>query len=452
LVEVKYIGPHPSVTIDPELWPESPVVAKAGTIACPDDVGASLAEQSTWELVAANPFSSTYTKVPSVFARDATSMARLSSAEIAATNYAQKAANQLLYTLKAQENKYFGYSGLGKGGSSGEGNQVVANWKSFTPTLYVVPKSQPRSKVWLVKSNTSEEVRSKAEDPFALQGRWESVPLPTSSLLSAFGEQLWPEGSDKEIIVWCPATGEYWEFWGFSKFASGEHAGEYKAGFGGYLANAATSNGVLPNNWGARASGLAAAGGSISLSDLTRVLNGGKIGHALSVALVVTKGPANSAALLPATRNDTHENTAGTSETNPAFGAVDAVPEGTLLTFPKESSASEYMSLATEPLSCAAYEAVREHGMYVADTSITSAAFYVADARTLGTIYCDTNRNPYAGWKGAEPTATTVNTEINNKVPGVEAAAAAIKESFLGTKSLFAKWPVRNLEQVIPTA
>lgn len=383
----------------------------------------------------------------SLLTQDATKLARASEAEVVANNYAEKAANQLFYTVTAQSGKFFGYAGVGKGGSSGEWNQVSANWKSFTPAFYTVPSNQPRVKVWLVKSASSEEVRSKAEDPTNLAPQWLSVPVPTSGLIPNAG-QIWPEGTDKETVFYCASTDEYWEFWGFSKFAAGEHAGEYKAGFGSYIANISQSNGVQPNNWGARASGIAATSGNISHADLVRVLRGGKIGHALGLALVVTK----ASHLAPATRNDTHENTAGTAETNPAFGNVDAVPEGAWFAFPAASSASEFINIVTEPIAAAIYEAIREYGLFINDTSVTSSAFYISDPRVLGTPYADTTVNPFAGYAGTEPNPTAIAEKINAFVPGswTDGTLPVIKENFLNNKSVFTKIPWRKLEQLAP--
>lgn len=384
----------------------------------------------------------------SIFAADAKLLPAASGAELA-NNYAPKLANQMLYTLAAQSGKFFGYAGVGKGGSAGEGNQVGANWKSFTPVLYVVPASQPRVKVWLVKNNVSEEVRSKAEDPTNLQGSWLSVPVPTAALIPN-ANQIWPEGTDKEVVIWCPATDEYWEFWGFSQFAAGEHAGQYKAGFGGYVAQASLSNAVLPNKWGARASGLAAAAGSISQADLVRVMRGGQIGHGLGVALVVTKGPAGSAFLAPATRNDAHENTTGTAETNPAFGAVDAVPEGARFRLPSTAHPSDFVNTTTEPVAAAVIQSMIDHPLVVTDTSITTSAFYINDARSLDTPYSDTLWNAWAGWEGAEPKPATINEKVNAFVSAsrTDPTLQHIKENLLNTKSIFAKIPWRSLEHL----
>lgn len=407
-----------------------------------------MAGDGAWWDIGSAPFNE-----GSIFTEDATSLARVTQAELEANNYPQKVANQFFYTLKAQEGKFFGYAGLGKGGSTGEGNQVVANLRSFTPAIYIVPAGQPRVKVWLVKSNVSEELRSKAEDPFNLQGTWGSVPVPAAALIPN-GEQIWPEGTDKEVVIWSPSTDEYWEFWGFSKFAVGEHAGAFKAGFGAYVAPVSKSSGVLPNKWGARASGLAATGGDISMADLVRVLRGGKIGHALGAALVVTKGPAGAAFIAPATRNDTRENTAGTAETNPAFGSVDAVPEGAWFAFPAASRASEFVNTATEPIAAAVYEAIREHGLFINDTSVTSSAFYINDPRELATPYSGIGVNPFAGWEGAEPKPSTIQENINVHVPEswTDPTLPHVKENFLNTKSIFAKLPWRTLEWLAPRA
>ena len=77
------------------------------------------------------------------------------------------------------------------------------NIDQYSPPVYVVSDNQPT-------------VRVKAErayDPTwtfePIRQQWESVPLPDSFQPSA--------GSDKEAIVYQPATRHYWEFWGMEK-------------------------------------------------------------------------------------------------------------------------------------------------------------------------------------------------------------------------------------------
>jgi hypothetical protein len=153
----------------------------------------------------------------------------------------------------------------------------------------------------------------------------------------------WSEGTDKHMVIWCPATNEYWEMWGAGIWAApawkaatayalhnvvlsggklyecikamtaGEDVeppeathwkempcknGEYKFAYGSYSSEASEWNGICPNQWGAKACGFAAVGGSITLSDLTRVLRGGKIGHAIGVNVLCMKTPT----LAPSTR------------------------------------------------------------------------------------------------------------------------------------------------------
>ena len=105
--------------------------------------------------------------------------------------------------------------------------------------------------------------------------------------------------------MWQPSTGHLWELWRVL-----QEGGHWTACWGGEIANAYTSDGVLPAPFGAGASGLSLLGGQIHLEDLER----GTINHALEVLMPDT---AAGTFVWPADRTD------GTSS------AADAIPEGT---------------------------------------------------------------------------------------------------------------------------
>jgi hypothetical protein len=314
-------------------------------------------------------------------------------------------------------------------------------------------------KVWLVKEEGAEETLDETEAHIALRAGLTSVPLPAPA--EVLGGSLPSAGSDAICAVWCPATDEFWEFRRLKTFAAGEHKGEWKCPIGGYAHPASTANGVFPTgvglSMGNSASGLMRTGGMITIADLIRVLRGGKIGHALAVTAPVTKSPANSAFLAPATRNDTRENTTvfleDGSTANPSKGTVDAVPEGLWCAFPAASKASEFG--ITKPVAAAIYEAIREHGLFVRDSG-PNCSFNLEDARALPVGH--PHINPFAGATSVGNTATQINEYVNTPLEALvgsvwkDATLPALEEDFHAENAgyLFAKMPWRTLEQLKP--
>ncbi|MGO9759970.1 MAG: hypothetical protein ACLP1Q_01755 [Solirubrobacteraceae bacterium] len=380
---------------------------------------------------------------PSIFRDDATLLAR-SSSQV----FKEKLANQCFYNRASQTGHFFGYEGLGYGGVSEDFN-VFLNWKSFTTAVYYVRPNVPRVKVWCVQQNVGTE--ETLQEPGAhddLQGSLESVPIPNPALIPH--GQIQPAGTDRDVVILCPATGEMWEFWRFGQFLKGTHLGEYKCAFGGYTNSIAGFDGVWPNEWGLSASSLGILGGVITMADLVRLLRGDPLGHALGIAVLVT---ANEH-LAPATRNDHKENTFEFLEDgvtpNPAFGAIDAVPEGLWCAFPAASRASEHG--ITGPIASKLYEAAREHGIVVHDGA-GNPAFDLADPRQLGTPYSDTLVNPFAGATYLEEKGTR-ESYINSLVPEgwTDPTLPVITENLNGATGLFSKFPWRDLEQLEPRA
>jgi hypothetical protein len=298
---------------------------------------------------------------------------------------AAKAANQMNYNNVGHS--FSGYAGTGWSTASGV-KYTKANLTTFTPSLFVVSGVEPTQKVTFVKENGEAQP---AEEANGLQAGFEAVPMPDVTKVA--GAKLTADTGDSEICIVRPSTGEMWEMWKF--FGT---SGAYTFRYGAYLPNFRASNGVLPNNWGARATSLALIGGLITMQDLVDILMGGSIGHALAVAMPAT-GPGWVG---PATRSDKgagqydtflpelHEGAA-----NPAYPYVDAVPEGSWFRFPPGSRAGEHG--LTKYLEVAVYEAIRRHGMFVADAGSENPHFYIETPLSIGSAYSWARVNPIAG-------------------------------------------------------
>jgi hypothetical protein len=375
----------------------------------------------------------------SIFREDATVLARSTSQVLK-----EKLANQLYYSSAAQTGKFYGYAGMGYGGF-GEGFATVVGATSAVTALYVVSPQLPRAKVWLVKEEGGEEELRPSGFSSNLQSFLEEVPMPdpARTLLGA----LEPIGTDRVIVIWCPGENKMWEMHRLGKKAKSQEgtlAGEWKCGNAAYYPQMTSSNGIPENKWGTSASGLGLLGGQITTRDLVRALRGEALGHALRLAVPVRRNEY----VAPAVRNDYGENGFEFQKDgvtpNPAFGAVDAVPEGLWCAFPSASRASEHG--ITTPLAAAMYEAMREHGVVVTDGAGT-CEFYVCDPRALGSAYADTIVNPLA-----ETTNKKLEEYIGHLIPASwrDATLPKFEEELSGTSSVLAGMPWRELEQLEP--
>jgi hypothetical protein len=309
----------------------------------------------------------------------------------------EKFVNQLYYGWASKSGTFYGYSGYGYGGAAEAFNQFIG-WKSATDPLWIVPHGQPTVKVWFVKEEAGgpEETLATGASIEKLQKEFEAVPVPSLWLIPH--GQIQQTGTDGTAVVWQPSTDTLWEMHRFGRFASGPHQGEWKAGYGHRQTGVSAWNGICAPETGQQsASALSAICGDILLGELVRVLRGGKIGHALKIAIPVV---ANEH-VAPAVSNDgsgpyenTHQFLADGVTSNPAFGAADAIPEGSWFRFPATSRASEYG--ITQLLAVAIYEAIREHGIVVTDRA-GNPSLRLCDPRTLFTPYCDTGVNPMNG-------------------------------------------------------
>jgi hypothetical protein len=247
-------------------------------------------------------------------------------------------------------------------GFYGAGYQVNVNEEQFSVPVWTVPADQPRVPVRLL------DERGAPRPPGWAQGlpeRLADVPLPTDV------DQLQADGSDAHLVVWQPSTDTMWEFWVFARDA--REPATFTAAYGARLDGVSRASGVLPNQWGARATSLALAGGLVRMADY----EAGRIPHALALAVpVIADGH-----LPPATRDD---GPGASVAAGPA--QQDAVPEGAHFRLPAGydcAGRAEGAPLLVRLL-C---EAARDYGMYVVDRTGGTVSFYAEDDRTAGTPY-----------------------------------------------------------------
>ncbi len=385
----------------------------------------------------------------SIYREDATKLTSLGS-----TQLAKNLADQLMYGNAAAgaANQFFNYDGMGYGGAA-EGFNNFISWQNFTEPIWYVPYEQPRVKLWLVeeegKTGGPEETLRTGEVNEKVQKLFESVPLPTLALI--WKGQINSIGTDGDATIISTSTNERWEIHRLGKFLQGPHEGEWKFGYGHYQSNASEWNGVRVNGTGTlSASALALADGVITLRDIVRVLRGGEINHAIGIATLVR---ANEH-LAPALENDHGENPyeflENGSTPNPAFGAVDAVPEGLWVRFPTASKPSEYGVVGK--LAFAIYEAIRKYGLVVRDGCGSGTNWPMEDLRTLYTPYCGTVFDPTAG---VAKFATYAHENVPEAVwkDWADPSLRSLTEELNGPSGVLAEIPVaawRTIEQLEP--
>ncbi len=146
------------------------------------------------------------------------------------------------------------------------GGTAALNVWQYNVSFVSVPRTQPRVDMrW-------DNCQKKDYTPAGLTGPGgvlTGVPIPARAHAAA--------GTDGELTLYAAATDQLWEFWQAKKDA----AGRWSACWGGRIDHASTSRGWFDNGFGASASGLAIAGGMLSLADVGR----GRVDHALSLAI-----------------------------------------------------------------------------------------------------------------------------------------------------------------------
>jgi hypothetical protein len=132
------------------------------------------------------------------------------------------------------------------------------NTDAYSTPFYTVPSDMRKINVQLTRSDQNASVVR------AFTG----VPMPPNARPA--------DGEDHHLVVWQPASDTMWEFIGLQ--GSGD---SWSADWGGKITNVSTSSGVDALPTGATASGLALAGGVVTLSDW----RSGVINHALAMAI-----------------------------------------------------------------------------------------------------------------------------------------------------------------------
>lgn len=235
------------------------------------------------------------------------------------------------------------------------------NTTSFAPPIYVVSDSVPRVKVRNSLCN------GPTPDPDWLDREWgrqfNSVPVPP--------EAAGAEGGDSEIVIWSPSTDEVWEMWRFESSSSG-----YQACWGGKIANASKSDGLIDYPFGVTASGLSLLGSTIRISEL----QAGRIDHAIGIGI---NRPRKDVFSWPATRTD------GTWESSRA------IPEG--MRFRLDPSV-DIDSLGLTPIGKIIAKAAQEYGFVVRDNTNGPVVIYAEDS----TPYTAAGKsNPYTDMFGS---------------------------------------------------
>jgi hypothetical protein len=134
------------------------------------------------------------------------------------------------------------------------------NYDSWSIPVYVVPDDQALVPV----------THDNPNNPDLKAILRKGVPIPDDARPA--------EGDDRHLVIWQPGTDRMWEFWTMRR-----EDDRWVAGHAGYLADASRSEGLfeVEGYWGATATGLAAAGGLITLKELRQ----GRIEHVLALGM-----------------------------------------------------------------------------------------------------------------------------------------------------------------------
>ncbi|MBI4398305.1 MAG: hypothetical protein HY586_04200 [Candidatus Omnitrophica bacterium] len=239
-------------------------------------------------------------------------------------------------------------------------NDLIAQTKLASPWINTTAYSTP---VYKVDSNTPKVPVAIVQGGVAQTGTalyaasMKGVPIPANAIAAA--------GTDGHITILYTdlATGiktlyEYWQLRNVN--------GQWQASWGGIIENYGASNGIMPvvknqyggdEYWGATATGLPVAGGTIMLKEL----EAGVIPHVLAFAIPNPKNTFVS----PANRTD------GT--------ASGVIPEGTVFRLP----ANFVVDPSLPPMIRMMLTAIRDYGMVLRDKS-GAVTFYGEDPRVYG--------------------------------------------------------------------
>ncbi len=269
------------------------------------------------------------------------------------------------------------------------GYNTVIKMRDFSVPVYTVPEDHLTTRVTWVDGDRQPHVAGSAA---GLQETWDAVPVPQD-----VGRQLQAEGTDGHLVIWQPSTDTAWEFWVFES-ATDDGRGPYTAMYGARIAEASRSTGVLPNNWGARATSLELEGGVMRMEDYRE----GRFPYALAVGLPVL----DTTAVPPATRAD------GGKSATPSQSMQHALSEGMRFRLPADYACTrEGLGPESTRLLEMMCVAVRDYGLLVVDETGGSVHLYAEDDRTVGTPYQELEVSPWdeVGEQFAGPEAVLQN-------------------------------------------
>ncbi len=242
------------------------------------------------------------------------------------------------------------------------GGVAAFNAYQYSTSFYTVPATQPRVDVqW-------NNCQGKASTPPGLLGeggQFSQVPIPADAVPA--------KGSDSQLTVYSPSTDQLWEFWVAKKVD-----GTWSACWGGRIDDVSKSHGYFPASFGASASGLAVAGGTIGIADV----ESGSIDHALALHL---PAPGQSSEFsYPAQRSD------GTDT------SVDRVPEGTRL---RLDPSIDVDALKIHPIAKMVAKAAQKYGFIVTDKAGCTAVVAESPAAAIAATGVD----PWKALMGSTP-------------------------------------------------
>ena len=200
----------------------------------------------------------------------------------------------------------------------------------YSPPVYIAAADQPTVRVVAAR-------QWEAGWSFPpLQEQWLAVPVPGNFQPAA--------GTDKEAVIYQPATGRYWEFWAAeptgrkTRNSAGRDVKEWRAGWGGRIDGLSDSPGYFKTTaegykFGATATGLPYLAGLITIAEL----RAGAINHALHFAIPTIRKGVWAA---PAQRSDG------------AADQVDAIPEGVTFRFPANLDFDRHAAASIRPHGC----------------------------------------------------------------------------------------------------
>ena len=160
-----------------------------------------------------------------------------------------------------------------------------------------------------------------------------AVPLPIGAAPAA--------GSDAQLILWNPATGDEWGFWKLGRDPRGRWVAR-----NGYHYNTRW-NGVPPLGFISRGAGVPYFAGLVQRAELAR----GRVEHAMALAV---NNPA-ALSVFPATKSDGSRLDAG------------AIPEGARLQLDPSLTAADFDRWGLDPAGKILARAMQEYGMIVVD-------------------------------------------------------------------------------------